>query len=404
MKLAYLDCFSGISGDMALGALVDLGVPVDWLSDQIRKMPLSGFSLRSEAVSRSHIAATRVHVEVEDRGASRTWADIRQLIEAADLPVAVRNRSLAVFGRLAEVEAGIHGCPVDEVHFHEVGGTDAIVDVVGTAFGLAHLGIDRMVCSPLPMGTGFVQARHGRIPVPAPATVALLKGIPVYGSGSEAELVTPTGAALASVLADGFGPLPAMCIERAGYGAGSADLPDRPNLLRVLIGPARSHTSSSAADSVAVMDAAIDDMNPELFGFLMERLFAEGALDVCWMPAQMKKNRPGTRVEVICRPEDAERLTETLLAESSSTGVRCQLAARRVLPRKTVSVETEFGTVAAKEIRMPDGSRRLTPEYDACRRIALLRGVAIWRVYEAAVVAGRQSAGRLPGDPDPESV
>jgi len=404
MRLAYLDCFSGISGDMALGALVDLGVPVDWLADQIRRIPLDGFSLRAERVFRQHIAATKVHVDVEGAGGSRTWGDIRCLLEAADLSEAVRTRALAVFGRLAEVEARIHGEPVEAVHFHELGGTDAIVDIVGTAAGLERLAVDRVVCAPLPLGRGIVSCRHGRIPVPAPATVGLLEGVPVYGVGVDAETVTPTGAALAVVLADAFGPLPAMCMSRTGCGAGSAEIADRPNLLRVILGQADVDAGGADVDSVTVLEAAVDDMNPEMFGFLMDRLFAEGALDVCWMPAQMKKNRPGTRLEVICRPEAAESMLAVLLAESTSTGVRYQTLARRILPRSTVTVETEFGPVHAKQIRMADGNCRLAPEYEDCRTIAVSEGVPIWRVYESAVCGRRRTSGEPGRGRDPESV
>ena len=404
MKLAYLDCFSGISGDMALGALVDLGVPVDWLADQIRRIPLDGFSLRAERVFRQHIAATKVHVDVEGAGGSRTWGDIRRLLEAADLSEAVRTRALAVFGRLAEVEARIHGEPVEAVHFHELGGTDAIVDIVGTAAGLERLAVDRVVCAPLPLGRGIVSCRHGRIPVPAPATVGLLEGVPVYGVGVDAETVTPTGAALAVVLADAFGPLPAMRISRTGCGAGSAEITDRPNLLRVLLGRADVDAGGADVDSVTVLEAAVDDMNPEMFGFLMDRLFDEGALDVCWMPAQMKKNRPGTRLEVICRPEAAESMLDVLLAESTSTGVRYQTLARRILPRSTVTVETEFGPVRAKQVRMADGTCRLAPEYEDCRAIAVSKGVPIWRVYQSAVCSRRRTSGEPGRGGDPESV
>jgi uncharacterized protein (TIGR00299 family) protein len=389
---------------MILGALVDLGVPVDWISAQLHKLPLTGFSLRAEKTLRSHIAGTRVHVDIDDTGHFRTWSDIRALIGAADLPEPVRDRSLGVFSRLAEVEAGIHGCAVDEVHFHEVGGTDGIVDIVGAVCGIDYLHIERIVSSPLPLGKGFVRCRHGEIPVPAPATVRLLEGVPVHGSGIETELVTPTGAALIVSLADKFGDLPNMCIEKSGYGAGSADPADRPNLLRMLIGASPAPEVYAADETVTVLEAAIDDMNPEWFGFLMERLFAEGALDVYWMPATMKKNRPGTRLEVVCTPERQERLLVTLLSESTSTGVRYRTSLRRVLQREPVVVDTEYGPVQAKQIRLPDGTFRVTPEFDPCRKIALERGVSILRVYEAAARGGRDDGESDTVDISPESV
>ncbi len=399
MRLAYFDCFSGISGDMTLGALVDLGVPVDWISAQLHKLPLTGFTLRAEKTFRSHIAGTRVHVDIDDPGGFRTWSDIRRLIGAADLPEAVRTKSLAVFSRLAEVEADIHGCAVDEVHFHEVGGTDGIVDIVGAVCGLERLGIGRIVSSPLPLGRGFVNCRHGTLPVPAPATVRLLEGVPVYGDGSKAEWVTPTGAALVAALADDFGDLPEMVIEKSGYGAGSADPADRPNLLRILIGPGRV-----ADETVAVLETAIDDMNPELYGYLMERLFAEGALDVSWIPATMKKNRPGTRLEVVCTPERKERLLFILLSESTSTGVRYRTSFRRVLQRRPVVIDTEYGPIQAKQIRLPDGTFRVAPEFESCRKLALDRGVPVLMVYEAAVRGSRDDRAAEAGDFRPESV
>ncbi|MCF8053185.1 MAG: nickel pincer cofactor biosynthesis protein LarC [Desulfobacterales bacterium] len=404
MKLAYFDCFSGISGDMILGALVDLGVPVDWVSAQLHKLPLTGFSLRAEKTFRSHIAGTRVHVDIDDTGYFRTWSDIRGLIGAADLPEPVRSRSLAVFSRLAEVEARIHGCAADEVHFHEVGGTDGIVDIVGAVCGIDYLHIERIVSSPLPLGKGFVRCRHGEIPVPAPATVRLLEGVPVYGSGIETELVTPTGAALIVSLADEFGDLPNMCIEKSGYGAGSANLADRPNLLRVLIGASPAPEGYATDETVTILEAAIDDMNPELFGFLMERLFAEGALDVYWMPATMKKNRPGTRLEVVCTPERKERLLFTLLSESTSTGVRYRTSARRILQREPVVVDTEYGPVQAKQIRLPDGTFRVAPEFESCRKIALDRGVPVLVIYEAAARGSREDRAGKAGNSRPESV
>jgi len=404
LRFAYFDCFSGISGDMVLGALIDLGVPVDWISAQLHKLPLSGFSLRVEKTFRSHIAGTRVHVDIDDAGHFRTWFDIRELIGAADLPEPVRSRSLAVFSRLAEVEARIHGCAVDEVHFHEVGGTDGIVDIVGAVCGIDYLHIERIVSSPLPLGKGFVRCRHGEIPVPAPATVRLLEGVPVYGSGIETELVTPTGAALIVSLAEGFGELPDMCLETSGYGAGSADPADRPNLLRILVGESPATEGYATDETVVVLETAVDDMNPELFGFLMERLFAEGALDVCWMPATMKKNRPGTRLEVVCTPERKERLLFTLLSESTSTGVRYRPSARRILQRVPVVVDTHYGPVNAKQIRLPDGTFRITPEFESCRKIALDRGVPILMIYEAAARGSREDRATEAGNSHPESV
>jgi uncharacterized protein (TIGR00299 family) protein len=304
MTIAYFDCFSGISGDMTLGALIHLGVPLEWLKTQLGLLPLSGFDINVLPAASNGIQARRVEVVVtDDRPPHRHYPDIVDIITASPFPEKARARSLAVFKRIAEAEAAIHGCDMASVHFHEVGAVDALVDIVGACLAVDYLGIERICVSPLPMGSGFVDCRHGVLPVPAPATLEILKRIPVYGGDQACELVTPTGAALVAALADDFGPMPLMKTDRIGYGAGSRELEQRPNLLRVVMGTALEPVVGVSSERLTVVEASVDDMNPEFFGYLMEMLFEDGALDVLWIPAFMKKNRPATLIQVICPPD-----------------------------------------------------------------------------------------------------
>jgi len=380
--LAYFDCFAGISGDMTLGALVDLGVPVDWLQNELSRLPLTGYQMSTRPVMRSGIQATGVRVEIQNAGDSRNYKKIRSLLEDCVLSDRVKSTSLAVFERLARAEADIHGCAIEEVHFHEVGGVDAIVDIVGSALCLEKLGITEVMASPLPVGSGFVDCQHGRLPVPAPATIEILKDVPLYGTDVVAELVTPTGAAIIACLAESFGPLPPVHIKKIGYGAGQRELTDRPNLLRILLGTAADTTDNLQTEHISILETCIDDMNPEFFGFLMERLYADGALDVYWIPVHMKKNRPGTLVQVLCREDRKDALIQRLLSETTSLGVRYYQAARRMLAREQVTVRTSFGEVRMKRVTDPGGGRRLVPEYDVCREIALRRNIPLRSVYE----------------------
>ena len=379
---AYFDCFSGISGDMALGALIDLGAPVDWLQNELSRLPLSGFRLAITPMMRNGIQATSVRVEIEDSGHSRDYKKIKSLLEGSPLSEDTKLKSLKIFEKLALAEARIHGCTPDEVHFHEVGGIDAIVDIVGTALCLEKLGIDRVISSRIPLGSGFVDCRHGRLPVPAPATIEILKEVPVYGSDAAAELVTPTGAAIITSLAKSFGPLPPMRVAKTGYGAGQRELPERPNLLRVVTGTADAWAEGVTTDEITILETCIDDMNPELFGYLMERLFSDGALDVYWIPLYMKKNRPGTMVQVLCEEAGKDRLIQRLLSETTSLGVRYYKATRRILAREQLTIHTSFGEVRVKRVRDPDGSERLVPEFDVCRKIALKRDLPLRVVYD----------------------
>ena len=379
---AYFDCFSGISGDMTLGALIDLGTPVDWLQNELSRLPLNGFQLTVTPVVRNGIQAKFVNVEIEDSGRSRDYKKIKSLLEDCPLSETVKSRSLTIFERLARAEAGIHGCALHEVHFHEVGGIDAIIDIVGTALCLEKLGINQVMSSRIPLGSGFVDCRHGKLPVPAPATIEILKDVTVYGTDVACELVTPTGAAIITSLAESFGPLPPMRVKNTGYGAGQRELADRPNLLRIIAGTPADSIDGLQTDEIVILETCIDDMNPELFGYIMERLFSDGALDVYWIPVHMKKNRPGTMIQVLCEEEGKDRLIQRLLTETTSLGVRYYKAARKLLVREQLTIRTSFGEIQVKRVKDPDGGERLVPEYDVCREIALKRNLPLRVVYD----------------------
>lgn len=394
--LAYFDCFSGISGDMTLGALVDLGVPVAWLKDQLGRIPLTGFDLSVTSVSRGGIHAKSLQVHTGHESESRNYAVIRSLLRESPLTSKVKASSLDMFARIAVAEAAIHGCSVDEVHFHEVGGVDAIVDIVGTALGMEYLGITKVVASSIPLGTGFVRCRHGKLPVPVPATLAILRGIPTYGTEVAHELVTPTGAAIIASLADAFGVIPEIVVDKTGYGAGTRDLETLPNVLRVIVGRSSDGETEYLKDRVTIVETCIDDMNPEVFGFVMDRLFADGALDVYWIPVFMKKNRPGTMVKVLCPENRREAVIRRILSETTSLGVRYYDAARRMLPRDSIRVQTTYGEVRVKRIMETDGGVRMVPEYEVCRQIALEKNIPIRIVYDTIM---REAAGSKPTIP-----
>jgi uncharacterized protein (TIGR00299 family) protein len=379
MKIAYLDCFSGISGDMLLGALLDAGLHLETLRKALATLPLDGYSLEMKREERGRLFGTLFLVRVEkERQEHRGLKDIIKIIQAGGLSETVQNRSIQIFESIAQEEAKIHNCPPDEVHFHEVGALDSIIDIVGSVFGIESLDIASISASSLPLGSGFVETQHGRIPVPAPATLALLNGIPVYDSGLEHELVTPTGAALVKGLASSFGSMPAMTIDRVGYGVGSRALPDRPNLLRIIIG--RDQTEQQV-ETVVTLEANLDDTHPEWLGFLMGRLFEAGALDVTFCPIQMKKNRPGILVQVMGKPEQRDTLMDILFRESTTLGIRFHYSQRKVLARSEVEVDSPWGKMRVKEVLRPDGKSYFLPEYEACRKIAEQRKIPIREVY-----------------------
>lgn len=373
---AHFDCFSGISGNMTLGALIDLGVPQEWLEKTLKTSLLDDFDLTITATSRMGIAAKYVEVTPKSR-TERDYAAICRMIEDGSLSPRTKTLSLAMFEKIAAAESTIHGCPKDHIHFHEVGGVDAIVDIVGTCLCVEYLGLEGITASRVSLGTGFVDCAHGRLPVPAPATLEILKDVPVTGTDIPFELTTPTGAAIIKTLAQGFGPMPDMTVSRIGYGAGSRNLKERPNLLRVIAG-----NHSPISDTVFMIETSIDDMTPEIFGFVMERLFAEGALDVNLIPVFMKKNRPGTQLQVLCHQDTREPLIHIILTETSTLGVRYYPVERRLLDREAMTLETLYGKVAAKKVKTPDGDFRITPEYEACREIAQKNHIPIRTVYE----------------------
>ncbi len=381
MKILYFDCFAGISGDMTVGALLDLGVPLAVLQEQVAGLPIprSSYSLHMEKTSRKGIRATKFTVHVEEHQPYRHYADIAGLIEQSSLAEGVKERAQRVFFRLAEAEARVHGVEIGHVHFHEVGGIDTIVDIVGTAVCLDYLGIGDIYVSALPLGSGYVQTAHGRLPVPAPATVELLRGIPIHGELGEGERVTPTGAAIVASLGDTYGRTPAMTISATGCGAGDRDFPDVPNILRVVMG--EKPGAVSLHDELCVAETNIDDMNPEILGFLMERLLACGALDVTFSPLQMKKNRPGVKVTILCAPEYLESLARVVLVESTSIGVRYYPVSRIKMERTTEERETSLGRVEVKVIRDGNTLLRIAPEFEECRRIALEKGLPLLDVY-----------------------
>jgi pyridinium-3,5-bisthiocarboxylic acid mononucleotide nickel chelatase len=387
MTLAYFDCFSGISGDMTLGALVDAGVPVEHLRAELAKLGLAGWSLISDRVRRSGLAATKVDVLLDQQEQpARRLADIRAVIEGSSLAPSVKAKSLAVFLRLAEAEACVHGTTPETVHFHEVGAVDALVDIVGAVIGLEHLGADEIVASPLNVGSGSVHTAHGRLPVPAPATAQLLKGIPLYSSSSAFELTTPTGAAIISTLASSFGPIPAMRFSRIAYGAGGKDLPGQPNVLRLFLGES---PAACDEDRAFLIETNIDDMNPQICGHLIDRLLQAGALDASLTPLIMKKGRPGVLLSVLSAREHADTLTDIIFRETTSIGIRMQEVARKKLSRELQDVRTRHGIVRVKVSRRGDEVLTVSPEYEDCRRIALESGLPLRTVMQEAVRAAQ---------------
>lgn len=382
MKIAYFDCFAGISGDMTLGALLDAGADESLFRRELEKLQGIEFDLRIDKVNKNGIQATNVEVVIGEQHHHRRLRDVVEIISASALSDAVKSRAIGIFRRLAEAEGTVHGISPEEVHFHEVGAVDAIVDIVGASVGIELLGVERIVASPLPMGHGFVEAAHGRIPLPAPATVELLKGVPVYPTNVEGELVTPTGAAIVRTLASEFGGMPPMSIHSVGYGAGKADFPF-PNTLRVLMGEMSEELPQS--HEVSIVEANIDDMNPEFYDSVFERLFKAGALDVYLTPIQMKKSRPATLLSAICPAERVDEVARTILAETTSFGVRISHAERRCLDRRWETVATKYGEVRVK-IGMLDGEPvTASPEYEDCRKASEACGVPVRRVYEEAV-------------------
>ena len=379
MKICYLDAFSGISGDMTVGALIDAGADNGALVNILESLGTEA-KFQVEKVSRRGVAASKFHVIAGVAKGHRHLKDILELIDKSTAPDGVKQNAAAVFQRLGEAEAKVHGIPLAKVHFHEVGAVDSICDIVGACAGFHLLGVDAIYSSPLNVGSGTVNTEHGVLPVPAPATAELLTGKPIYARGPALELTTPTGAAIAATLAKDFGPLPPLRISSTGYGAGDKDFPDHANVLRVLIGES---TDARESTSVAVLEANIDDSSPQVLGYAMERLLEAGALDVTLEYVLMKKNRPGTLVRVIAKPEDRETLAQLMFAETSTLGLRIYFAERRVQARRILEVETPHGQVRIKI--STDGS--FTPEYDDCRKLAIASGIPLKQILAEANLA-----------------
>ena len=390
----HFDCFAGICGSMVLGALVDAGLDFDDLRSDLARLPLDGFRVQAEKVKRKGLAGTLVTVTTDEVHPHRGLSAVLSIIEESSLPEAVKADGRRVFENLARAEAKIHDTTVEKIHFHEVGAVDAIVDIMGSVAGLYRLGVRRMSASPVHTGAGFVDCAHGRLPVPAPATAELLRGLPTYAEpGVEKELTTPTGAALVATLASSFGPPPALAVERIGYGAGTHELPFA-NLLRIFVGtPTRTAASGVApgatyqADQVVEVRTALDDMSPEWTGYLCERLHAAGALEVYTTAIQMKKQRPGHLLTMLCQPGDLDPLLDLLFKESTTIGVRIEHVQRRVLPREIRTVKTEYGSVRVKVASHMESVANVAPEYEDCRRLAEASGVALKDIYAAARAA-----------------
>jgi pyridinium-3,5-bisthiocarboxylic acid mononucleotide nickel chelatase len=449
MRIAYLECFSGMSGDMFLGALIDAGVPPRLLEETVAALGL-GARLEISRVVRSGISATKVDVWVDgekDLPREQYWAkqdvarvlspteskhehghlrhhehdydhdhrheyvvehehsragapaphthrharglsEIREIISKAAVSDTSKKTAIAIFEALGAAEAKIHDTSIEKVHFHEVGAVDAMVDIVCASVGSEALGVDEIVCSPLNVGGGTVQCAHGTFPVPAPATVELLKDAPVYSTGVQAELVTPTGAAIVKTLVKRFAPFPVMKIEKSGYGAGSREFPGHPNVVRLTLGEARSSLAArTASETVTVLEANLDDLNPQVFGYVMDRLLEEGALDAFGMPVQMKKNRPGALLTVLCKPEDANKLTQLIFTETTTLGVRRRDEVRQILARRWENVSTQWGEVRIKVASMNGTVTNYSPEYEDCRRIAAEHHVPLKTVLQEATRA-----------------
>jgi uncharacterized protein (TIGR00299 family) protein len=385
MKIAYFDCFSGISGDMTLGALLDAGCNLAEMEAHLRRLPVPGWKISSEKVVRRGFRATQVKVESSDPQRHRSLNEILQLIERAGLPGAISERASNIFRRLGQAEALVHGVAIEKVHFHEVGAVDAIVDIVGAAAGFEQLGIEEFFCSALNVGGGRVDTQHGNLPVPAPATAELLRGAPTYSNGIQRELVTPTGAAIVATMAAQFGPQPAMIVAAIGLGAGSAELAEQPNVLRLFVGETAVRRDDATLDEdIIVLEANLDDMSPQVYGYFAERALESGALDVFSIPVQMKKNRPGQLITVLCKLADREKFSDLLFRETTTLGVRQSSVNRRTLLRESIAVETSLGPIRMKIARLNGHILNVAPEYEDCQKIAAERGLPLKQVLAEA--------------------
>ncbi|HEV2665652.1 MAG TPA: nickel pincer cofactor biosynthesis protein LarC [Blastocatellia bacterium] len=405
-RTLYLDCFAGASGDMLVGAMLDCGLDFELLRSELLKLGVGGYELSLNRARRSGISAAKfdVHLTVEHHSRERhhnhehsqehnpqshhrALSEIKQIISSSNLSEQVKGRSQTIFQRIGEAESKIHDVPIEAVHFHEVGAIDSIVDIVGACVAFDALKIERIISSPLHVGSGTFQCAHGTYPVPGPATAELLKGVPIYSKDVEGELVTPTGAAIISTLAESYGPMPMMKIEKIGYGAGTRDYPKFPNALRAIIGEMEEDADLTPT-TVTVIEANIDDLNAQVFGYLMEKALAAGALDIFYTPAQMKKNRPGVLLTLLCDPTDRERMCDLIFRETTTLGVRYRNERREILTREFVTVETEYGPIRIKVSRARDGRvMNASPEFEDCRVAAEKSGVGLRDAQTAALKA-----------------
>lgn len=392
MRTLYFDCFAGASGNMILGALIAIGVDREKLKQQIRLLDIADFDLEISQVDRSGIKATHIEVKVPREHIHRHLHDIEEIVNDSQLTDAVKHRAVSIFTRLAEAEAKVHGIDIRKVHFHEVGAMDAIVDVVGACIGFEMLGVEKFACSKIHVGSGFAQMEHGKFPIPPPAVAELLKGTPIYSTEIEGELITPTGAAIISTLCDNYGTIPEMIVERTAYGAGTRTYEKFPNVLRMILGNAEVRTlvrakyaSQNSTDNLLLLETNIDDLSPQILGYVMERAFEIGALDCWFTPIQMKKNRPATMVSILCEPTKREALTELLYRETTTLGVRIRQVERECVRREIITVNTEFGDVDVKIARLGSEVVNAMPEYDQVRKLAMKNNVAFRIVREAAL-------------------
>jgi uncharacterized protein (TIGR00299 family) protein len=382
MRILYGDLIGGASGDMFVAALLDLGLPLETLKSGLKKIPSLKCRLAVSTKKLHAIRALRFQVLTGKKEPERTWAEIRRLINGSSLEPAVKERAVEIFARLAEAEGKIHGVAPVRVHFHEIGATDSIVDIVSAAIGAHHMKIDSFYFSRIPLGRGVTRSRHGPLPLPGPATLELLKGLPVEFIDLDGETVTPTAAALIATLGSRFAETPQMTVEKIGYGAGSKDFPDRPNVLRLILG---EDSATWARDEMVVIETNIDDMNPEFYDYALDRLFAAGARDVFLSPIQMKKNRPATLLRVIAEPALREKLAGIIFRETSTIGLRYYPVKRVTLKRAAARVKTKFGTIKVKVIAAPDGTKRATPEYEDLKRIAAAKRIPLKILHDEVV-------------------
>ncbi len=399
-KTLYLDCFSGASGDMIVGALLDCGLEFDFLKDELAKLGISGYDLSLTRVDRSGISSSKFDVHLHHDHSHdhhdhhhhhhhdhRGLTEIKRMIGESHLSDTVKERSLTIFQRIGEAESKIHNVPIETVHFHEVGAIDSIVDIIGASIGIEALGIEHVFSSPLHVGAGTFTCAHGTYPVPGPATAEILRDVPIYSGEIQGELVTPTGAAIISTTSSGYGPMPMMRIDRVGYGAGTREYPKFPNVLRAILGR-MVEDADRTPGTITVIEAQIDDLNPQVFGHLMEQALEAGALDIFYIPVQMKKNRPGVLLTLLCRPEDRERMSHLIFRETATLGLRYRDERREILQREHSTVETPYGPIRIKLARTSDGTVvNASPEYEDCRSVAEKHGDPLRDVQMAAMKA-----------------